>query len=246
LKRLEANKYIRGHNIEDTRVARRIAEEMSEMCPGNPMTYVTLGFVHLMEYWMGIGKSRQESIEKGIEMAQKALAMDDSIASAHGLLGQLYSFKRDYDKAIAEGERAVAFDPGGSSANMYYGISLNWAGRSEEAILIFKKAIRLDPVGTTSIYLNFGAALAITGRFEEAVLAYKKSVQREPNNIIAHLGLATAYSMMGREKEARAEAVEVLRINPNFSLDNYVKMLPIKDQSKIDRTVDALRKAGLK
>jgi hypothetical protein len=51
---------------------------------------------------------------------------------------------------------------------------------------------------------------------------------------------------MGREKEAHAEAAEVLRINPKFSLDLFAKRLPHKDQSVIDNYVDALRKAGLK
>jgi adenylate cyclase len=246
LKGLECTKYIRGHNIEDTRVARRIAEEMSEMCSETPWAYVMLGFVHLMELYMRTGKSPQESIEKGIELAQKALAMDDSIASAHGLLGQLYTFKREYDKAIAEGERAVALAPGGSSVHMQYGVCLNWACRFEEAIPIFQKAIRLDPIGTTSIYLNYGVALKNTGRFEEANSAFKKSVQREPNNIIAHIGLAETYIKMGREKEARAEAAEVLRINPKFSLDSFAKMIPAKDQSVIDENMNTLRKAGLK
>jgi len=52
--------------------------------------------------------------------------------------------------------------------------------------------------------------------------------------------------MMDRESEARAEAGEVLRINPKFSLDYYGKTLPYKDQSVSDRIVAALRKAGLK
>ncbi len=51
---------------------------------------------------------------------------------------------------------------------------------------------------------------------------------------------------MGREIEARAEAVEVLRINPKFSPDYYGRTLPFKDQSISDRIVAALRKAGLK
>jgi hypothetical protein len=51
---------------------------------------------------------------------------------------------------------------------------------------------------------------------------------------------------MGREKEARAEAAEVLRINPKFSVDSYAKILLFKDQSENDRIVAALRKAGLK
>ena len=35
---------------------------------------------------LGNTKSPRETLEKGIELAQKALAMDDSIAGAHGLL----------------------------------------------------------------------------------------------------------------------------------------------------------------
>jgi hypothetical protein len=51
---------------------------------------------------------------------------------------------------------------------------------------------------------------------------------------------------MGREKEARAEAAEVLGIDPKFSLDYFAKTVPLKDQSQIDKGINALRKAGLK
>jgi hypothetical protein len=52
--------------------------------------------------------------------------------------------------------------------------------------------------------------------------------------------------MMGREKEARAEAAEVLRINPKFSLDYFAEAIPYKDRKVINKFIDALRKAGLK
>jgi hypothetical protein len=52
--------------------------------------------------------------------------------------------------------------------------------------------------------------------------------------------------MMGRDKDARAEAAEVLRVNPKFSLELLPKMLPYKDQSEIDKVANALRKSGLK
>ena len=60
------------------------------------------------------------------------------------------------------------------------------------------------------------------------------------------LMLAATYSMMGREKEARAEAAEVLRINPKFSLDFFAKTSVYKEQSVRDNLFNALRKAGLK
>ena len=127
-----------------------------------------------------------------------------------------------------------------------YGLSLTYAGRPEEAIPFFQKAIRLNPFGSSSLYLDFGVALRMTARFEEAVWAYKKAIQLAPNNIPAHVSLTATYSMMGREKEARDEAAEVLKINPKFSVDSYAKILPYKDQSQSDKFVNALRKAGLK
>ena len=246
LKMLEVFKYLHGRNVEDLRVGRRIAEEMVQMCPENPMAYLILGHVHQLEYWLGTGKSPRESIEKGLELTQKALAMDDSLWFGYGLLSMFYTLKREYEKSIAEGERTVALDPGGASANLMYGMSLNYGGRSEEAIPVLQKAIQLNPLGETEFFLHLGHAYRATGRFEEAVSAYKKSLQRSPNNFLAHLGLAATYSMMDRDQEARAEAAEVLRLNPKFSVDSYAKRLTFKDQSVTDKFIDGLRKAGLK
>ena len=177
---------------------------------------------------------------------QKAIALDDGNGPAHAALGYWYACNREYDKAIAEGKRAMALDPSGAEVHVRYGNILRIAGRPEEAIPMFQKAIRLNPFGVAVVYVNFGNALRMTGRLEEAVSAYRKSVQRAPDNIFAHIGLAGTYSLMGREKEARAEAEEVLRINPKFSLDYYIKTGAYKDQSEVDEYVNALRKAGLK
>jgi len=207
------------------------------------MGYVQLGFVCYIDFLRG----KPETIEKGIELAQKALAMDDSIGLAHGLLGDLYTCKREYDKAIAEGERGVALNPGGMTVLHSYGRCLTYAGRPEEAIPVFQKAIRVSPSVWYS-YNYFALALRMTGRFEEAVSQYKKAIQLSPDSIGPHVGLAVTYILMGSEKGARAEAAEVLRINPKFSVDRWKKIIGavFKDQSETDKVVDALRKAGLK
>jgi len=246
LKLLEGKNYFYRYNIEGNNLARRMGEEALVMCPESSSAYHLLATTYTMDYWFGSGKSPRESLEKAIELEQKAIALDDAYAQSHGSLSFLYSVKREYDKAFAEGERAVALDPNGADVHAYYASSLLFACRPEEAIPLFQKAIRLNPLGPTWYFQQFGHALRITGRFEEAVSAYKKALQRAPDNIIAHTALTATYSLMGREKEARAEAEEVIRINPKFSLDNYAKTLPYKDQSVNDKYVDACRKAGLK
>jgi len=180
-----------------------------------------------VEYWLGIGQSPRESIEKGIEMVQKAIAMDDSVPIAHGLLGHFYSLKREHDKAIAEGERAVVLEPGGEVVHGFYGTSLNFAGRSEEAIPMYQKAIRLNPFGTTAIYLNFGNALRHTGGMKKRF----RHIRRQSSfRLITSLPSSPGRYIYqdGPREGARAEAAEVLRINPKFSVDNFARHFHIK------------------
>jgi adenylate cyclase len=247
LKLMEAAKHSDRNTIEDNNVARRLTEEAISMCPENPVGYAQLSRVYMQDAMFGNTKALRETLEKGEELVKKALAMDDSIPIAHVLLAGFYTMRREYDKAIAEDERAVALHPGGSEAYSSYGAVLLYACRPEEAIPMFQKAIRLNPNAEANYFVFFGMALRMTGRFEEAVSAYKKALQSAPDNIGAHLALVVAYSMMGREREARAEAQEVLRINPKFSLDYHTRSsLFFKDQSQTDKVVNAMRKAGLK
>jgi adenylate cyclase len=58
--------------------------------------------------------------------------------------------------------------------------------------------------------------------------------------------LAGIYSALGREEEAQAEAAEVLRLNPRFSLEGLKQRLPIKDPAVVEQYLASLRKAGLK
>jgi len=246
LKFLEGINYSNRGDIEGNKLARQMADQVLAMCPESSSAYELLATTHMMDYWLGSAESPQASIEKALELAQKALALDDGYAQPHGLMSLLYSIKREYGKALAEGERAVALDPNGADVYAWYALSLNFAGKPEEAIPLFQKAIRLNPFGPSWYFFNLGSALLLTGRSEEGILANKKALQRAPDTLLAHVLLAAAYSRMGREKEARTEAAEVLRINPKFSLDYFAKALPFKDQEVTNHLIDSLRKAGLK
>jgi len=84
------------------------------------------------------------------------------------------------------------------------------------------------------------------GRYEEAIAAFKSALTRNPALLPAHVNLAVIYSELGREEEARAEAAEVLRLNPKYSLEVWRQINPYKDPAEVERVVAALRKAGLK
>jgi tetratricopeptide (TPR) repeat protein len=112
---------------------------------------------------------------------------------------------------------------------------------------MLQKSLRLSPIPVNSWVLSVLAhSYREIGQYEEAIATYKKVLQiYGPDHLLAHLELAITYAWMDREKEERAEGAEVLRIDPQFSTERYIKPLPF-DQVKKDRIADALRKAGLK
>jgi hypothetical protein len=87
-----------------------------------------------------------ETIEKGIELVQKAIAMDDSISGAHAILCAFYFHTREHDKAIAEGERAVALNPRGTSELNNYAVSLTYAGRAGGSHSVIPESNPIQPL----------------------------------------------------------------------------------------------------
>ena len=74
----------------------------------------------------------------------------------------------------------------------------------------------------------------------------KQFLSHYPSILGAHLTLAAVYSELGRETEARAERAEVLRINPQFSLEVHKQRAPIEDPAALEHHLVDLRKTGLR
>jgi len=245
LKAMEAREHFYRVTKEDNAIARKLFEEVIALDPDYAVAYVSLGYTHMIDWWLGTSKSPTESLRRAIELEQKAIAVDESEATGHAALGYFYTYARQFDKAVAHAEQALALDQNFSPVLFNSGASLAFSGRPEEAIPLIEKAIRLNPFAPAAWFENLSAAYRMVDRFDEAVEQAKKAVERSENQY-TYLSLVCAYILAGREKEAQAAAVEVLKINPTFSLEQYAGILPYRDTSQIQRTVDALRKAGLK
>ena len=109
-----------------------------------------------------------------------------------------------------------------------------------------EQALRRQPLVVDSHLSGVGSAYVLAGRYQEAIAPLKQALTHYPNLLGPHLNLAAAYSESGKATEARAEAAEVLRLNPQFSLEVHRQRAPIKDPATLERHIAALRKAGLK
>ena len=243
---LQGTEHLKRQNKDSNVMARQMFEKAVSLDSEYAGAYVALGMTHLMDTWFGWSKSPEKSLQKAAELAQKALALNKSLDSTHALLGLVYLHQRQFEKAIAAGERAVALNPNGADAHGWLAMILVNAGRPEEAIELLNRAIRLNPIPPAWYFEWLGPAYGMLERRDEAIMAYKKALHRQPDMVGAHLGLAITYSMAGRQEEARGAVAELLRLNPELSINYVAKTIPFKDPAAVAYIIEALRKAGLK
>jgi adenylate cyclase len=236
---------IRGHK-EDNALARRMFEEAIRSDPDWAQPYFLLGWTYLMESLSGSSSSFESSFEEAINLGRKSLTMDGSLPGPHGLMSQIYLYKRRHDQAIAEAQKAVALAPSLAFAYEWLGSALMFAGRSHEAVRFLEKAIRLNPFPPAYWIRNLGEAHRMTKQYKEAITEFKKAIQTNPRYLECHVSMACTYSLMGRKDDAEAAASEVLEIAPEFSVQEYAKSLPYKERDDLNCVVEALRNAGLK
>jgi len=246
LKAMEAREHFYRGTKEENALARRLYEEATRLDPEYAFAYAGLAGTHMMDVWLGASKSPEDSLARAIELGQRAVALDEPEPVAHAILGHFYTYAGQFDRAVAHAERGLALDPNSYIVLYNAAVVFTHSGRAEEAIPLFQKAIRLNPFPPAIFFARMSLAYDLAGRFDEAIEQAKKAVEREPKNQFTHLSLASACILAGREEEARAAAVEVLKINPTFSVEQIARAIQYRDTSQIDRMTDALRKAGLK
>jgi adenylate cyclase len=206
--------------------------------------YALLALLDLDEYvfrW----DSDPRTLDRAQALAREAVTHDDSDALAYVVLGWVLIFRNQPDEAIADEKRAVGLDPNNPVAYQPLAEISDNIGKPEQALLYAQTAMRLDPNHAGNYSFEAGVAYNLLGRYREAVGAFMASSM--PNNPWVHVGLISAYTELGQEEDARAEARQVVRLAPKLSLEDIRKTLQWDWKAPDHRRfLDDLRKAGLK
>ena len=123
---------------------------------------------------------------------------------------------------------------------------LVYAGDSARAIEAVERHMRLDPFYMPQAHLWLGFAHYMLKQYSQALPPLREYVSRAPNFRGGHACLAATYAQLGKLEEARAEAAEVLRIEPNWTIEGtQARLSTFKLPEDAEHFFDGLRKAGL-
>ena len=196
--------------------------------------YAGLAMAYSLAWDFGDRSRPRDSLYAGARRAaNRALALDSTLAEAHTALGWLHdAFDWDWRAADAEFQQALKLYPEDASARQWYAMHLLALGRTADALSEAQTAVRLDPL--TPLTSNaLGLAYWFAGRDSDAIRTFRGVLDWDstgsvvPNLLGVYMtaGLAddaAALASQWPDRNGYAEAVVAVaraRANPKFRLE---------------------------
>jgi TolB-like protein/class 3 adenylate cyclase len=221
--------------------ARQLFERAIELDQGYAPAYVGLGRLDVNAVEAGYTSDPDAALTRAEANGRKALSNDEN-AGAHILLGRIYIFRGDYDRALDELRRAVEINPSDPEAQSGLADALLWSGDARAAIETMRKVARVRPILTEDEQVDLGVAYLIADRPDDAIATLGRAARygQDPS---LHALLAGAYATAGRKVDAASEAEMVKRLLPGFEAKDFATQL--RDEGQRSKIVAALQLAGL-
>jgi len=158
-------------------------------------------------YGKGDPGSLQEEAQRA---AQRALAIDSTLAAAHAALGNLLNAQWRWQQGAAALQRAIRLDPSYAPAHQWLGENRLLNGDLPEAERALAEAVRIDSTLSVSRAVH-GLVLALLKRPEESDRAIAAALAMTPSVSALHVMKGTALLYTNRVTEA-IRALEIARV----------------------------------
>jgi serine/threonine-protein kinase len=143
--------------------------------------------------------------------ARKAVALDDSLAGAHDMVGVVRMAQYDLVEAEKELTRAVALDPGDRRVSQQLARLYAWKERPADALSYANHAVEVDPL-SPSPHVELARALCANGKYAEGLAELKRLESVRPPVLRVALFTSQCHAM-NRDWPAAVAALQQWREN---------------------------------
>jgi adenylate cyclase len=221
--------------------ARRLFNEAIELAPEYSRAHSALSRTHNYDWRYSWSAAPEESLGTAINLAQRAKDLDPLDARSFAELGYARLYSKQLEEALVEYAHAMALNPNDSDVIADYADALVYAEQPARSLELLEKAMRLNPYYPDWYLWNVADAYDALGRYEDVLAAVKR--MHDPSD--GRRLQAIAYAHLGLIKEAQATAREVMRLQPGFTISQWVQRPPFRQGPVLERYIEGLRKAGL-
>jgi eukaryotic-like serine/threonine-protein kinase len=146
--------------------------------------------------------------------SERALELDDTIASAHITMSSVHVFSNwDWAAAEAEAKRAVELSPGEPLTHALLADHASIRGRHSEAVTAYRRVLELDPI--SRVYLgHLGLILYRGRRSEESMTQCRRALEIDPQYGNAMWFLSLSLEQTGALAESIVQLEKVVGLIP--------------------------------
>jgi adenylate cyclase len=227
---------------EQARVAFRKAIQLD---PNYGRAYGSIAYTLTFDYLRGWAENPNESLDRALVLAKKAVALDDSTPQTYWVLGFAHLARKEYadaEKAAEESTRVAPNFADGYGLLALIDANLN---KPKEAIALIKKGMRLNPYYTWEYLYIQGIAHYALGEYDDAIKVLEDAEKRNDNVAQIKLFLAASYVGAGRPGDAKWTVANLQTLSPTTTVTETANTIPIADPKLKQALLTDLRKAGL-
>jgi DNA-binding SARP family transcriptional activator len=232
--------------------ARQLFQQAVARDPHFARAYVGLAMAHLNE-WACFSWNHWFFLRKeAIDLARKAVELDDGDHRAHCILGVAQIYGRDYEGARRQLLRALELNPNDADVLAHASVALALIGDHDRAVEAGRSALRLAPYHPEWYAAFVGIALFSARLHEEAIATMAPAPEALCNTPAF---IAASYAHLGRIGECASHRDTVSRhhrrqlargLFPGVTscIDWLLAMDPFQLPSDTEHYASGLRKAG--
>ena len=191
------------------------------------------------------GEATESYISKAQTNYEQAIAKAPTDVRVYSAKRGIEIARGNYKEAVEAAETAIAMEPQNAACRGTLAMTLMCADRPRDALAHGNKSAHemSDPPGwllMTQILSNF-----MLGNIDEAIRISRETVTQVPDFYPGPVLVAALASEIGQVDEAKAMRNKILKNDPQFSSERFVRTLGLKNVEVRKKLSDALVDAGL-
>lgn len=225
-----------------------ILEALVERVPRHPTPLAWLARWYDLRAFQGWSGRPDDDRRTALALCERALDIDGTSSIALTVAGAIHAAQlKDLDKGMSLLRLAIDANPNEPLAWLLLGSMHSFKGEGGEAVAATEQAMRLSPTDPMRFFYDaLGASACLSAdQFDRAIELASRSLRVNRLHLSTYRVLAIAQVLSGREAQARQTIADLLRLDPSFSVSEFLRRSPGASYAIGQRFAAALRDAGL-
>ena len=238
---LVGKEHLRRVDLPNVRRARKAFRAAVQLAPDFAGALSGLARADHLE-WLVTARGDTDLLASVETNAMKAILADTDHPGGYHMLGVAKLYQSAFDESLDAYQGAELSAPTHADLIADYADALVHSSKPEQGLAKIERAIEINPLCPDLYWWTAAGANYCLERFDAALDNIGKLEDRSATTRIE----AACWAMLGEKQKANALVEKTMEIYPDFEVDRWLSIMPVKENWQREQYREGLRKAGFR